>query len=278
MHCKRTPIKWCLKNTSSLRTVALSVRNGAFDYFPGSAHGKVGSTLNAYNDVAGTFGDPVPISHVGVAPAECLLLIDSGFSGTTVTPVVHGRPIQQAIRHMDVGGKFLTNYLKEIISIRHYNMVDETHLVNEIKESVCFVSSNFQRDLERTWKGASPVQRAEKDDEKGIVLDYVLPDYSSHKQGHTRPHDPSLNAKMKKIGAMKVPGEAVEDFMTLSNERFCVPELLFNPQDIGMRQPGIAEVAFQSLTCVPTGLWPSMLANILLVGGNTLMEGFMNRM
>lgn len=195
-----------------------------------------------------------------------------------VTPLYKGRPIQQAIRRQDVGGKFLTNYLKELVSIRHYNMVDEPYLVNEIKESICFVSSDFKRDLEQTWKGASEKQKAIKKGERDIVVDYVLPDYSSQKRGHVRPHDASLNAKLKKIGMMKVPGESVEDFMTLGNERFVVPELLFNPQDVGMRQPGIAETALQSLSAVPTGLWPAMLANILVVGGNTLMDGFMRRL
>ena len=122
------------------------------------------------------FGDPPPDPELNVSPAECLLVVDSGFSHTTVTPLLRGRPIQQAVRRLDIGGKFLTNYLKELISIRHYNMLDETHLMNEVKEAICFVSGDFKRDLERIWKGASGKQRIVREGEREIVVDYVLPD------------------------------------------------------------------------------------------------------
>ena len=240
---------------------------------------QLGPSLNAYNAISHLFGDsPLNAHLVGASPAECLLVVDSGYSHTTITPLLHGRPIQQAIRRLDIGGKFLTNYLKELVSIRHYNMLDETYLMNEVKESICFVSEDFKRDLERTWKGASGKQRVVREDERDIVVDYVLPDYNSHKHGYIRPHDPSLGAKMKKIGAMTGASEAVEDFMTLGNERFTVPELLFKPNDVGLQQPGIPETVMQSLSAVPTGLWPAMLANILIVGGNSCIDGFMPRM
>lgn len=66
--------------------------------------------------------------------------------------------------------------------------------------------------------------------------------------------------------------------MTLGNERFTAPELLFNPMDIGLRQLGVPEMVMQSMSAVPTGLWPAMLANILVVGGNARMQGFMPRL
>jgi actin-related protein 6 len=33
----------------------------------------------------------------------------------------------------------------------------------------------------------------------------------------------------------------------METERFCVPELLFNPGDIGIDQAGVAEVTWQAL-------------------------------
>ena len=33
----------------------------------------------------------------------------------------------------------------------------------------------------------------------------------------------------------------------METERFCVPELLFRPSDIGIDQAGVAEAAWQSL-------------------------------
>ena len=53
------------------------------------------------------------------------------------TQIAHG------VRRVNVGGKLLTNYLKEVISYRAWNMMDETHLVNEVKEALCYCSMDF---------------------------------------------------------------------------------------------------------------------------------------
>ena len=236
---------------------------------------QVGPPLNAYLDIPHLFGDPAKAPSSKMLPVECLLVIDSGYSHTTVTPVYQGRPIQQAVRRLDVGGKLLTNVLKELVSIRHYNMLDETYIMNEVKEAVSFVSDDFRRDLERTWKGGG---RSRKKHGDSIAIDYVLPDYNSHRPGFARPHDSSAAAKQAKMGGLANPGETAEDYMTLVNERFTVPELLFNPSDIGIRQSGLPETVMQSLSGLPPGLWPVMLANILLVGGNSKIEGFVERL
>jgi actin-related protein len=49
---------------------------------------------------------------------------------------------------VDVGGKLLTNHLKELVSYRQWNMMEETFIVNDVKEKCCFVSPDLKRDLE----------------------------------------------------------------------------------------------------------------------------------
>jgi hypothetical protein len=49
---------------------------------------------------------------------------------------------------LDVGGKLLTNQLKELVSFRQWNMMDETYIMNHVKESCCFISTDFKKDLE----------------------------------------------------------------------------------------------------------------------------------
>jgi len=39
-----------------------------------------------------------------------------------------------------VGGKVLTNVLKECISYRSLNMMDEPYLVEQVKEALCFTA------------------------------------------------------------------------------------------------------------------------------------------
>ncbi|RDW67126.1 actin family protein [Aspergillus mulundensis] len=238
----------------------------------------VGPSLNAWNEAQSLFGDPV-LSQPGaaVSPTECLLVVDSGYSHTTVTPVYRGQPLQRGIRRLDIGGKHLTNYLKELVSMRQYNMLDETYIMNEVKESACFVSNDFSRDLERTWKGNR--RRGQPDPGDGVVVDYVLPDPNGGRRGFMRPHDPLLVSKQRKAVLAGASADQLnEDALILGNERFTVPEILFTPSDIGMKSAGVPDMILQSLSVLPTGLHPAFLANVIVVGGNSLLPGFMERL
>ena len=79
--------------------------------------------------------------------SPCHLVVDSGFSFTTIVPFFNGFPLRHASTRIDVGGKLLTNLLAENLSYKEINLKSETHLVNHIKESTCYVSSNFSADM-----------------------------------------------------------------------------------------------------------------------------------
>jgi actin-related protein len=90
-----------------------------FEQFEFAAyHRCIGPRLNAYHTT-----DPASLSAL---PQECLLIIDTSYSDTTILPLYNGRLLQSAVRRLTVGGKLLTNYLKELASLRHYNMMEET--------------------------------------------------------------------------------------------------------------------------------------------------------
>lgn len=207
-------------------------------------------------------------------PAEILLVIDSGYSHTTVTPVFRGRPLHSAVRRLDVGGKLLTNHMARQISLRHFDVRNDPYIVNEMKELACYISLDFKRDLERSWKGTRGHKRPEYVSGAGIAKDYILPDFHKKLTGSIRDYDPANHTKAHKLAA----AQADEDVLTLRNERFIVPEILFNPSDIGMRQPGLAELVHQSIQTLPVGLWPGLLANMIVVGGNALLDGFIQRL
>lgn len=234
--------------------------------------------MNAYNDVQADFYSAQPCFPADtLSPAEVMLVVDSGYSHTTVTPLLQGKPIQAAIRRLDVGGKLLTNYLTRLVSLRKFDMTNEPYTMNLVKEEACYISENFKADLELMWKGTMGERREGYTKGAGIVKDYLLPDYQNITKGKLRDYDPTGALKQKKLEA----GEEVDpdgDVMFLRNERFTVPEVLFNPMDIGLRQPGLAQVVMQSLSVVPVGLWPGLLANIVVVGGNAKISGFWQRL
>lgn len=190
--------------------------------------------------------------------------------------MLRGQPLQSAIRRLDVGGKLLTNYLTRLVSMRHFDVRNESYIVNDMKEAVCYVSADFGADLEKSWKGTRG-QRSKTTAAAGNPLfkDYVLPDFHTTTRGIVRDYDPARHSKARKLAAS---GQTDEDVLTLRNERFLVPELIFNPSDVGIRQPGIADLVRQSLDQLPIGLWPAFLANVIVVGGNSLFEGFVPRL
>ena len=60
----------------------------------------------------------VPALPVDVVKARSGVVIDAGFSFTHVSPVFDGDVLDAGVRRIDLGGKALTNYLKELVSFR----------------------------------------------------------------------------------------------------------------------------------------------------------------
>lgn len=232
-----------------------------------------GSTFNAYHDVQNIFRTPKDDPFASNSPAEIVMVVDSGYSHTTITPVLRGQPLQSAIKRLDVGGKVMTNYLTRLISLRHFDMRNDTYIVNEMKELACYVSADLKADLEKSWKGTRGERRSEYLSGGGIAKDYILPDFHARSKGTLVEYDASRHSR-----ARKAAGQTEEDALTLRNERFSVPELLFSPSDVGIRQPGLGDLIYESLNELPLGLWPGLLANIIVVGGNTQLAGFIQRL
>ncbi|KAK5001129.1 Actin-related protein 6 [Elasticomyces elasticus] len=237
-----------------------------------SAYRCIAPTLNAYNDTRSLFGDPQAPSPEAL-PAEVLLLVDTGYSHTTVTPLFHGRPAHNAIRRLNIAGKQISNLLSELISLRHFNVRDERYIVDEIKEDACFVSTDFTHDIEACWSGNSN----RKDLDRSVVVDYVLPDYTNTYRGFLRPHDSSRAAELRRLG-LSTLDQPKEDFFPLGNERFGPPELLFNPSDVGLSCEGVPGMIMQSLSTLPEALRAGLLANVMVVGGCSLLPGFIERL
>ena len=198
---------------------------------------------------------------------SCCTVVDSGFSFTHVMPFIEGKCVKSAVKRVNVGGKLLTNYLKELVSYRQWNMMDEFKLMDQVKEELCYVSPNFSRDLrearaekDRRREGGEPMT-----DYSGGKLkkNFTLPDFSQIMRGYVKADDEEV--------------EAGEQILGLDTERFSVPEVLFHPSDVGMAQAGIAEATWQSLqelNQVEMGLASS---NLILTGGNMCLPQIQSR-
>lgn len=184
------------------------------------------------------------------------LVLDSGFSFTHAVPVVHGWEQRASARRLNLGGKALTNHLKEVVSFRSWNMTEEFAVVNAVKERLCYVSTDFMGDLRLAMdKKSSPIRK-----------DYVLPDHSRMNidpLGHILTKDEEV--------------DGTEQILVMNNERISIPEMLFQPSDIGLAQAGVAEIIVQAVEAVPEQYRANLYSNVILTGGNCTFPGFATR-
>ncbi|SCV00310.1 LAME_0G08878g1_1 [Lachancea meyersii CBS 8951] len=178
------------------------------------------------------------------------LVIDSGFNCTWIVPVIKGVPYYKAVKKLDIGGRFLNGFLRETLSFRHYNVMDETILVNNIKETCLFMSPNSYFDSFQ-----SKLKTAKE---------YVLPDFNTSFKGYVRQ-----------------PGQKIpEDSQTivLQDELFSVPETFLHPEIASLLSPGIIETILESVSMLPEALRPLMISNIVVTGGNFNIPNFASRL
>ncbi|KAL7137738.1 hypothetical protein ABFS83_10G112800 [Erythranthe nasuta] len=220
-----------------------------------------------------------------VSKAQCSLVVDSGFSFTHAAPVFQNFTLNYGVKRMDLGGKALTNYLKELVSYRSVNVMDESFIIDDVKEKLCFVSLDVQRDLNLARKPGN---------DNILRCTYVLPDGITYMKGFVK--DPNeanryqtLNLDHGETDYMErqVVNDKPQDKrnidltkteFSLSNERFLVPEMIFRPADLGMNQAGLAECIVRAVNSCNPLLHPVLYESITLTGGNTLFPGFAQRL
>ena len=189
---------------------------------------------------------------------KCCLVIDCGFSFTHIVPFVLGKRVRSAVKRIDVGGKLLTNHLKEIISYRQLHVLDETHVMNGCKEDCCYVTQDWEADVRVAKKRGK---------ENTIARDYVLPDFTSIRRGFMKTEEQSTGRP-----------EEGEQLIRMNNERFMVPEILFRPTDIGIHQMGVGEAVVESVSGCEERAQAWLYRNIVVTGGSALFPGFRQRL
>ena len=198
---------------------------------------------------------------------ECCLVVDSGYSFTHIVPYIHGRRVKDAVMRIDVGGKLLTNHLKEIVSYRQIHVLDETYVMNAAKEDSCYVSLDFDNDMNQA-KIEAKKRRRDNYDYK-IAREYVLPDFTSLRRGYLR--------EIKPLSSSKSEQSSNEQTIVLNNERFSVPEIIFNPSDVGIMQMGLAEAIAHCISLCDESARSWLYRNIVLTGGNVAFSNMKER-
>ncbi|KAI5308474.1 Actin-like protein [Ascosphaera atra] len=166
------------------------------------------------------------------------IVLDSGDGVSHAVPVFEGFAMPNSIRRIDVAGRDVTEHLQ--LLLRKSGYVFHTSAEKEIVRMIKEKTAYVALDPKREEKDWSTLSKADSK-----TQEYVLPD------GQTL-----------KIGA----------------ERFRAPEILFDPEIVGLEYPGVHQIVVDAINRTDMDLRKALYGNIVLSGGSTLCKGFGDRL
>jgi len=167
------------------------------------------------------------------------IVLDAGDGVSHAVPVYEGFAMPSSIRRIDVAGRDVTEHMQ--LLLRKQGYVFHTSAEKEVVRMIKEKVAYVALDPkkeEREW--AQGQGRGESKH-----AEYVLPD-----------------GNRLKIGP----------------ERFRAPEILFDPEIIGLEYPGIHQIVVDAIARTDMDLRKSLFGNIVLSGGSTLTKGFGDRL
>jgi centractin len=182
------------------------------------------------------------------------IVLDSGDGVSHAVPVYNGFAITNSVRRIDVAGRDVTeNLQKHLRRAGHvFHTSAEKEIVRIMKEKVSYVALDAQKEEKEFHQRAAAGPRGggggggvDGADDKQRVVEYPLPD-----------------------------GRTVK----LGPERFLAPEILFNPELIGLEYPGVHQILVDSIQRTDMDLRKALYGSIVLSGGSTLTRGFGDRL
>lgn len=78
------------------------------------------------------------------------LVVDAGDGVSHTVPVFEGFTIAHAVNKMEIAGRVLTDYMQKLLLAEGFSFTSsaELEIVREIKEKLCYVSQNWESDVQ----------------------------------------------------------------------------------------------------------------------------------
>src|ERR1700761_4350258 len=167
------------------------------------------------------------------------IVLDAGDGVSHAVPVYEGFAMPSSIRRIDVAGRDVTEHLQTLL--RKAGYVFHTSAEKEVVRQIKEATGYVALDPkkeEKEWHSTGG--KGEKQ-----TVQYTLPD------GHK---------------------------ISIGAERFRAPEILFDPELVGLEYPGIHQIVVDAINRTDLDLRKHLFANIVLSGGSTLTRGFGDRL
>ncbi|KAL8952526.1 MAG: hypothetical protein Q9222_001556 [Ikaeria aurantiellina] len=167
------------------------------------------------------------------------VVLDAGDGVSHAVPVYEGFAMPNSIRRIDVAGRDVTEQMQ--LLFRKSGLVFHTSAEKEVVRTI----------KEKTCYVAPDPKKEEREwsqhngRPEGKIVEHVLPDGNKIKVG---------------------------------SERWKAPEILFDPELIGLEYPGIHQIVVDAINRTDLDLRKSLFGNIVLSGGSTLCKGFGDRL
>ncbi|CAG0920060.1 unnamed protein product [Notodromas monacha] len=198
------------------------------------------------------------------------LVLDSGATTTSAVPVHDGYVLQNSIVRIPLAGDFITSQCKK--------MLEEQQV--EIIPSYMIGSKEAVKDNDTPKWSKKPRLPVVGQSYHEYMVKEVLQDFQSAVvQVSDGLYDPDVVATMPMVH-YEFPNGYNKDF---GGERFRIAEPLFDTSaltglEAAMGSMGVAQTVSMSANMCDVDLKPTLYNNVIVTGGNTLLQGFVERL
>uniref|UniRef100_A0A7N9AZR2 Actin-like 6A n=1 Tax=Mastacembelus armatus TaxID=205130 RepID=A0A7N9AZR2_9TELE len=213
------------------------------------------------------------------------LVLDSGATHTTAIPVHDGYVLQQGIVKSPLAGDFMSMQCRELFQELNVEIIPPYMIASKVRRNICVLNSvvSFKSDAVRegapaSWKKKEKLPQVTRS-WHNYMCNCVIQDFqASVLQVSDSPYDEQVAAQMPTVH-YELPNGYNCDF---GAERLKIPEGLFDPSNAkglsGNTMLGVGHVVTTSVGMCDIDIRPGLYGSVVVTGGNTLIQGFTDRL
>ncbi|KAM8972723.1 actin-like protein 6B [Pelodytes ibericus] len=197
------------------------------------------------------------------------LVLDSGATHTTALPVHDGYVLQQGIVKSPLAGDFITMQCRELFQEMGLEVIPAYMIAS--KEPV-------REGCPPNWRRKDKLPTVTKSWQNYMCNEVIQDFQASVLQVSDSPYDEQVAAQMPTVH-YEMPNGYNTDY---GAERLRIPEGLFDPSNVkglsGNTMLGVGHVVTSSIGMCDIDIRPGLYGSVIVTGGNTLLQGFNDRL